>query len=192
MDELRQKLNLNLYYVLIFVLSLLVLIVAPMFTPGNEVHISTLFPSSALGWAVYALTKLFVASINILLFHCFVKQARLNIKDSEKYKTACEILQKYLPEKYRPRSSEEYFKQLYRNKGTTVFITSVLSSVVLTNAIMAWDLTAFVTYFITIIMGLVFGVLKMKDVEAYWVGEFYDYAMKIKEEQEYGRHKAEH
>ena len=40
-------------------------------------------------------------------------------------------------------------------------------------------MTAFVTYCMTIVMGLVFGILKMKEVEAYWTGEFYDSAMKL-------------
>ena len=181
-NNLREKLSLNFYYCLIFLLSLLVMTVAPMFTPSanTDLCISAIFPNSVIGWAIYVCTKLFVGVVNLLLFHCFVKQARINIKDNVKYIEACKIYEIYHPKEYNPRSPKEYFGQLYRRKGIMIFLTSILSAVVLTNAILSFDLTAFVTYCMTILMGLVFGILKMKEVEAYWIGEFYDSAMKLK------------
>lgn len=186
MNEFKQKINLNFYYCLIFILSLLVLFVAPMFSPNvnSDAALGFDVPKTPVGWAIYIVTKLFVACVNLLLFHCFVKQARLNILDNENYKKACEILRKYLPNEYHPRSERQYFSQLYRKKGILIFLTSVLSAVVLTNAVMAFDLTSFVTYVITILMGLVLGVMKMKDVESYWTGEFYDYAIEYEKEME--------
>lgn len=38
-------------------------------------------------------------------------------------------------------------------------------------------------YLFTIAMGLVFGVLAMKNAELYWTQEYYDYACKVVEEQ---------
>lgn len=182
MDDIRTKLNLNFYYVLIFLLSLMVMTVAPMFSPNvnTDLGVAAIFPHSPVGWAIYICTKLFVGVVNLLLFHCFVKQAKINIKDNVKYIEACKIYEMYHPKEYNPRSPKEYFGQLYRKKGIMIFLTSILSAVVLTNAILAFDLTAFVTYCMTILMGLIFGVLKMKEVEAYWIGEFYDSAMRLK------------
>lgn len=181
-NNLGDKLSLNFYYCLIFLLSLLVMTVAPMFSPGanTDLGIAAIFPHTPIGWAVYICTKLFVGVVNLLLFHCFVKQARINIKDNVKYIEACKIYEIYHPKEYNPRSPKEYFGQLYRRKGIMIFLTSILSAVVLTNAILSFDLTAFVTYCMTILMGLVFGILKMKEVEAYWIGEFYDSAIKLK------------
>lgn len=180
-NGLKEKLSLNFYYCLIFILSLLVMTVAPMFSPniGNDVSIRMLFPQTPIAWAIYIVTKLFVACVNLLLFHCFVKQARINIKDNERYKEACAIYDMYHPKEYNPRSPHTYFKQLYMKKGTLVFLCSILSSVVLTNAILAFDFTAFTTYCITIAMGLILGTLKMKEVEQYWIGEFYDSAIRL-------------
>ena len=156
--------------------------VAPMFSPNvnTDLGVAAIFPHSPVGWAIYICTKLFVGIVNLLLFHCFVKQAKINIKDNVKYIEACKIYEMYHPKEYNPRSPKEYFGQLYRKKGIMIFLTSILSAVVLTNAILAFDLTAFVTYCMTILMGLIFGVLKMKEVEAYWIGEFYDSAMRLK------------
>lgn len=185
MDEqnLKEKFSLNFYYVLIFLLSLLVMTVAPMFTPSanTDLGLTAIFPHSVIGWAIYICTKLLVGVVNLLLFHCFVKQARINIKDNEKYIAACKIYEMYHPKEYNPRGPKQYFGQLYRKKGIMIFLTSILSAVVLTNAILSFDLTAFVTYCMTIMMGLVFGVLKMKEVEAYWIGEFYDSAIRLQQ-----------
>ena len=178
-NSLKEKLSLNFYYCLIFLLSLVVMTVAPMFSPAvnSELGIAAVFPHSPIGWAIYVCTKLFVGIVNLLLFHCFVKQARINIKDNARYIAACKIYEMYHPREYSPRGPKQYFGQLYRKKGIMIFSTSILSAVVLTNAILAFDLTAFVTYCVTILMGLIFGILKMKEVESYWTGEFYDAAM---------------
>lgn len=201
MDEqnLREKFSLNFYYCLIFLLSLLVMTVAPMFTPSanTDLGISAIFPHSVIGWAIYVCTKLFVGVVNLLLFHCFVKQAKINIKDNEKYIAACKIYEMYHPREYNPRGPKQYFGQLYRKKGVMIFLTSMLSAVVLTNAILSFDVTAFVTYCMTIVMGLVFGILKMKEVEVYWTSEFYDAAMQLqnkynKQEDLTNEHSTEH
>lgn len=201
MDEqnIREKFSLNFYYCLIFLLSLLVMTVAPMFTPSanTDLGISAIFPHSVIGWAIYVCTKVFVAVVNLLLFHCFVKQAKLNIRDNEKYIAACKIYEMYHPKEYNPRGPKQYFGQLYRKKGIMIFLTSMLSAVVLTNAILSFDVTAFVTYCITIVMGLIFGILKMKEVETYWTGEFYDAAMLLqnkytKQEDLVNEHSTEH
>ena len=182
MDDIRTKLNLNFYYVLIFLLSLMVMTVAPMFSPNvnTDLGVAAIFPHTPVGWAIYICTKLFVGVVNLLLFHCFVKQAKINIKDNEKFIEACKIYEMYHPREYNPRSPKEYFGQLYRKKGIMIFLTSMLSAVVLTNAILQFDLTSFVTYCITILMGIIFGILKMKEVENYWTSEFYDSAMRLK------------
>ena len=201
MDEqnLKEKFSLNFYYCLIFLLSLLVMTVAPMFTPSanTDLGISAIFPHSVIGWAIYVCTKVFVGVVNLLLFHCFVKQAKLNIKDNEKYIAACKIYEMYHPKEYNPRGPKQYFGQLYRKKGIMIFLTSMLSAVVLTNAILSFDVTAFITYSMTIAMGIIFGVLKMKEVEAYWTGEFYDAAMLLqnkytKQEDFSNEHSTEH
>lgn len=201
MDEqnLKEKFSLNFYYCLIFLLSLLVMTVAPMFTPSanTDLGISAIFPHSVIGWAIYVCTKVFVGVVNLLLFHCFVKQARINIEDNEKYLAACKIYDMYHSKEYNPRGPKQYFGQLYRKKGVMIFLTSMLSAVVLTNAILSFDVTAFVTYCMTIVMGLVFGILKMKEVEAYWTGEFYDAAVLLqnkyqKQEDLTNEHSTEH
>ena len=182
MDDIKVKLNLNLYYILVFILSLLMMTVAPMFSPSanTDLGISAVLPHTPVGWAIYVCTKLFVGVVNMIIFHCFVKQAKINIKDNEKYIEACKIYDMYHPKEDKPRSPKEYFKQLYGRKGVMIFLTSILSSMVLSNAFLAFDLTAFVTYCMTVLVGIICGILVMKSVENYWTVEFYKSAMKLK------------
>lgn len=172
---LRDQLNQHIYYVLIFLLSAIALFVAPLF--GSNLGLTLAFPQTKAAWVVYVTVKLFVAMINVLLFHCFVRQAKLNVKDDPRFKEAQRIMGKLRQTVQHARSPHTYFGQLYRRKGTTIFATTLLSAVVLTNAILTWDITSLITYATTVVMGLIFGILKMKDVEVYWTEEYYVFAL---------------
>ena len=54
----------------------------------------------------------------------------------------------------------------------------------LTQAILAFDWISFLVYLFTITMGIIFGVLAMKNAENYWTQEYYDYAVQVVAEQE--------
>lgn len=171
---LRDQLNQHVYYVLIFLLSAIALFVAPLF--GSNLGLTIAFPQTKAAWIVYVTVKLFVALINVLLFHCFVRQAKLNVKDDPRFIEAQTIMGKLRQNIVHARSPHTYFGQLYRRKGSMIFATTLLSAVVLTNVILTWDITSFITYATTVLMGLLFGVLKMKDVEVYWTEEYYVFA----------------
>lgn len=172
---LRDQLNQHIYYVLIFLLSAIALFVAPLF--GSNLGLTIAFPQTKAAWVVYVTVKLFVALINVMLFHCFVRQAKLNVKDDPCFIEAQRIMGKLRQNVSHARSPHIYFGQLYRRKGSTIFVTTLLSAVVLTNAILTWDITSLITYATTVIMGLIFGVMKMKDVEVYWTEEYYVFAL---------------
>lgn len=171
MEEIKN----NIYYILIFVLSLLTLLVAPLF--GSVVGLAFILPTTPAAWAVYIITKLFVAIVNVLLFHCFVRQGKVNIRNNPQFLAAQEMLGKLHLTYLSPRSPATFLRQIYFKKGTTVFMTSLLTAFVLTNAILTYDITSLVSYSITIVMGIIFGILKMKDVETYWTEEYYNYAV---------------
>ena len=115
------------------------------------------------------------------MFDCFRKQAKLNIKDNSKYKEACNILIKEI-KKQTIRSPQRYLGTTWAKKGTTIFLSSLLATVALTQALLQYDWISMLTYLFTIVMGVIFGVIQMKNDEIYWTDEFYLYAKKIKEE----------
>ena len=180
--DLRLQVRQNIYYILIFFISLLTLVFLPMI--GSTVGLDFNLPTTTAGWIVWAVVKVIVATINVLLYHCFMQQAKLNAEKDDNYKAARAMLQKTHPKEYHPRSPAKFLAQSYGRKGTTIFFSSALSTVALTQAILAFDWISFLVYLFTITMGIIFGVLAMKNAENYWTQEYYDYAVQVVAEQE--------
>lgn len=167
-----------MYYWIIFIVSCVVLIFMPMI--GSEAGLEFNIPTTTAGWLVYIFTKVFVALLNVIIFFSFMQQAKLNVKDDPKYKEACDIMGKLMKSKeYIPQSPKKWEHKQYRNKGFTIFISSAFGLVALANAFLTYDYMSLLTYAMTIIMGIVFGLIQMSTAEEYWTREFYDYATMI-------------
>lgn len=165
------------YYALIGVISLIALFFLPMI--GSEAGLEWNLPTTTVGWIVYIVSKLLVATINILIFHCFVQQGKVNIRNNPKFLEANEILVNVKLKEDCPRSPAEYNHTIYGKKSVAIFVTTLLSAIGLTQAVLTFDWISMLTYFFTILMGLVFGIIQMNDTEQYWTEEYWRYAKKI-------------
>lgn len=181
----RQTLKLYTYYFIIGIVSLIALVFLPFL--GSTIGLGWAIPDTVVGWIVWVAVKLIVAALNVLIFHSFMCQAKINVKDDPKYKEACEILGKIKRKNFVPRGPEKWTKQQYGRKGTMIFITTALATIALTQAILTFDYVSMLTYLFTIIMGLVLGILQMKSAEVYWTDEFYKYAKMIERENKESR-----
>lgn len=168
-----------LYYIIIGIVSFLAVVVLPLF--GSELDMGPAFPNTAAGWMIWIVTKSISAIINVLIFHCFMRQAKINIKDNEHYQEACAILLKQAKKEKMPRSPGKWNTIQYGWKGTTIFLFTALSTIVLTDAIIKCDWTVLLAYTLTVTMGIVFGILQMKKAELYWTTEFWEYAKMMEE-----------
>jgi len=169
-----------LYYTIIFISSLIVLVFLPMV--GSVVGAGFSFPTTKLGWAIYILTKVFVAGFNLLIFHCFIKQGRVNARNDANYIEACRKMNIIDHKRNsQPRSPKKFLSGEYSKKGITIFVCTCISLVVLTQAILTFDWMALITYLVTVVMGVVFGVMEMVKVQTYWKTEFALYADKLYE-----------
>ena len=162
-------------YIIIGVCSLLALLFFPML--GSEVGMAFVLPTSPAGWIVYIATKLCVGALNLVIFHSFVQQSKINAQDHENYIKAREILQQYKDKNYIPVSPKQFFAREYGVKGTTIFITSILSAIALSQAILAFDIATFLTYLFTIIGGIIAGILEMQKCYEWYITGFLDYAI---------------
>lgn len=164
-------------YINYFVIGL-VSLVALFFLPflGSEVGLQIVLPNTPAGWIVFALTKVVVAVINVLIFHCFIEQGKLNVKDNERYQEAARILDMLNADKIAFISPDEFYRKEYGKKGITLAVTSIMSAFGLAQAILTWDALTFLTYLFTILMGLIFGILEMAKVEGYLTTDFWYYA----------------
>ena len=164
-----------LYYGLVAVISLVVLVFVPMI--GSDAELGFTLPKTPAAWAIYIVTKLLIAILNVLIFYCFMEQAKINVRNNEDYKKANEILKKIKVKEIIPRSPNKWNKQQWTTKGVTIFLSTALSTVALTNAILTYDYMSLLTYLLVITMGVIFGILQMKSAEAYWTNEYYQYAL---------------
>lgn len=171
MDKIKQ----SLYYIVVGVVSFISLVFLPMI--GSTIGLGWNIPDTTVGWIIWVVSKIIVSALNITIFHCFMCQAKINIKDDENYKKAREILMDVKLKEVRPRSPRKWNAEQYGMKGVTIFITSSMTVVALTQAVLSFDYISMLTYLFTIIMGLIFGVLQMKTAEEYWTREYLEYAL---------------
>lgn len=173
-----------LYYIIIGFVSLVMLIFLPML--GSDVGVDFNLPTSFAGWCIFILTKLLVAVLNVMIFHCFVKQAQVNIKDNENYKKANDILNKSTNHKdFKPKSPKEYFMIQYGIKASTLFVATILSAFTLTQAILTFDYVSLLTYTLVLVFGIITGIIQMKNTEEYWINDYYKYALMVEKETNY-------
>lgn len=172
----KEKLANMTYYLIVGLVS----IVSSVFLPLINSTIDGGFnlPTTAAGWFVFIISKLSIALINIIIFHCFLQQAKVNVKDNSRYLEALTLLSKLKDDKnVIPRSPTKYTATTWFTKGTTLLISSLLSVFAFSNAVLSFDLTVFLANIFTIVLGIVFGYLQMKKTEEYWTGEYWHYAL---------------
>lgn len=168
-------------YGIIIVLTLVTVTVFPLL--GTSVGMEARYPNTIVGWVVWAVIKIALCVDNIFIFQAFVDQAELNVQYEQRYIEAREIVRKYRIGKYNPMSPEERRKKMFSKKIIITILTSLIS-IALTEAILRYNWADLIAYSLSMIMAIVFGILSMADQEKYWVEEFYDYAITIKEEEE--------
>ena len=170
-----------LYYFMIAIVSLFAMFLIPCC--GSTVGMEWNFPNSVVGWIVFITSKLTVAIVNILIFHGFIKQSRINIRDNPSYLEAMKILNDVGRKTYTPRSLAEINKKEYGHKMITIFVSSMFSAFSFSQAILTFAITSLISYRITVLFGIIFGLLEMKKYEDYYTHEFVDYAKYIQEKQ---------
>lgn len=177
----RTFINRYLYYALIFVLSLVCLFFLPML--GSTAGLAFDIPTTVIGWVVWSVSNLCSAGLNTLMFHFFIKQGKVNIKNDPAYTGANQLLQKNeLRQVEKPLSPREWHAKQYRNKGISLFLFTVLGTISFGQALLVFNLVKFLSQAITLLIGLVFGFMEMKATEEYWTVEYPEYAeLRVKE-----------
>ena len=178
-DKVKEALRNNLYYVIIGVLSLVVLIVFPFLRSDFEAGWN--FPTTSAGWFLFWFEKITVTGINLTIFTAFKKQGKLNIVEHPKYKEAQELMNKVKCKQYKPLSPAQYQARSYGKKGTTLILTTVFSLIAITRMILKFDYLALISYGVTILLGIIFGIFAMKSDEVYWTSDYYFYALQKSE-----------
>lgn len=174
--EIYEKWQLYKNYFIIGLMSMVALFFVPMF--GSTIGMAFILPTTGAGWFIWITTRLLQTSLSMLIFHCFVLQAKVNVKDNPQYQEALRLLRIVNKGNYiKPRSPQEYFKQVYGRKGVALGIGTCIASVGLTQAILVFDWITMLTYLLTTVFAIFWGILQMDCTEVFWIEEFYEYAL---------------
>ena len=76
----KDRIKQNLYYVIIGIISFLSVAFLPMV--GSTIGLAWKLPDTTAGWVVWVVSRLIIATINVLIFYSFMEQAKLNVKDN--------------------------------------------------------------------------------------------------------------
>ena len=184
-SSVKQSLKQGMYYIIIAVISFISVVFLPML--GSTLGLGWKIPDTTAGWVVWGASRAIVATINVLLFHSFMEQAKLNIKDDEHYKEARDILVKVKKKEHKPKSPAQWNAAQYGKKGVSLFLASAMSVVAIGQAVLSYEWTTALAYLFTLSMGIIFGIMQMKKAESYWTTEYYEYALmkkRMEEEQQ--------
>jgi hypothetical protein len=177
-QSLYEKWKQYQYYAIIGIISILALFIIPLL--GSEIGLVFDLPNTAAGWIVFVISKLMIGFLSFMIFHCFILQAKINVKEDNNYKEAREILKLQSDEdQIKPRSPKEWSKQAYGRKGISLFITTTISAFGLTQAVLTFDWATMLTYLFTIVTSVIIGILQMNEKEDYWCTEYLRYAKYI-------------
>lgn len=172
--EAKEKLNNIIYYLIIFVLSMMMLFLLPFL--GSSLDMGWNVPNTPAGWVVYCITNTCQSIANVLIFICFVRQGQVNSKNHPNYIKAQEIIMTKVKKAKRPISPDKFLGRTYASKGSLVAIGTVLGFIGLSNAILSWSIVYLIASISTVVMAIVFGIITMKKVELYWQYDYLDYA----------------
>lgn len=178
----REQFKIYVNYFIIAIVSIFSCAFLPMI--GSTVGLAWNLPSNTVEWIVWITTKIIIGVINMILFYCFMEQAKVNVRDNPKYLEANRILDRMKSREKKPRGPHKWQAGQYGLKGSFIFLTSALSTFALTQAILSYDIMSLIVYLFTITMGILFGIMQMKKAELYWTDEYYMYALQKQDEKE--------
>lgn len=176
--------NKYFWYGIVFILSLITLFAVPML--GSEAGLEWNIPTTAVGWIVWTVSNVAASILNVMMFHSFTKQGKVNILEDPRYLEAEQLMldNKIEPEKT-PLAPEVLISKTYKTKGISIFIFTLLGTIGLGQAILSFDGVKFLSQVIVLGIGLVAGVMQMKHVEDIWTVDYLAYAKwKVKEKED--------
>ena len=176
--EIRKTLTDYAYYIIIFLISLLVIFIPPLFAGCLQGDIGIAFPKTAEGWILWGVLNGSTAIANISLFILFKLQAKKNSMKNENYIKATEILNKLIGQKeiLIPRSPAQMNFQDYSRKIICIIVSTLGASITLTSLLLSFDWLTLLSCLVSIIITLCLSWVTMIKNEAYWTEEYLLYA----------------
>ena len=180
-EQFKQYFN----YGIVAVTSLLVLMVAPALESAISGELN--YPDTPQGWIFWAIGRVAVTIINLVIFIALDNQSEINASDNENYQKAKEILDNDPEMQKVARSPKQQKKKDLTGKIPWIIVGSAASLVALSQIIFNYSLATLVSYIFTVVMDIAFGIWHMIDKEVnYWSDEYLRYALQVQNERKIG------
>ena len=172
-------------YGIVAITSLLVLMVAPALESAISGELN--YPTTTQGWVFWAIGRIAVTVINLVIFIALDNQSEINASDNENYQKAKEILESD-PEMQKIAVSPKQKKRKdITGKIPFIILGSAASLVALSQIIFNYSLATLVSYIFTVIMDIAFAIWHMIDKEVnYWSDEYLRYALQVQRDRQIG------
>lgn len=190
--EVRLVLKERIYYIVIFVVSLISLGIVPFLQ--STIDGSVNMPTTPWGWVMYMAPKILTSAINVVIYIAFMRQAKVNVKDEKSFVEANALMSKTGRSSNRkrlPRNPAKWKSGQYASKILSLTVSTFFGMLTIGSMILNFDWTTFIASATAVIMGVVFGFMQMFDAMDYWTTEYLDYAKmayKKAEEKNNGNH----
>lgn len=177
--EVFNRVNDSAYYVIIVLVSLLAIVIPPLFMGCLSSDIGLAFPTTREGWILWGVMNGSTAIANISILILFKLQAKKNSRNNPNFIRANEILARLSgkDKMLKPRSPSKMNSTDYSKKVITIVISTITASITLTSLILSFDWMTLLSCLISIIITLCISWTTMIANEEYWCEEYLLYAL---------------
>ena len=163
-------------YGVVAIVSMLTLMVAPALESAISGELS--YPDTAQGWIFWAIGRIAITVINLVIFTALDKQSEVNAKNNENYIRAKQILESNDAQQRIALSPKQIKTKTYLSKIPWIILGSAASLVALSQIIFNYNLATLISYIFTVAMDIAFAIWHMIDKEVnYWSDEYLRYAL---------------
>ena len=139
--EIKRIINDKAYFIIIVLVSLISVVVPPLFMGCLSSDIGLAFPKTIEGWILWGIMNGSIAICNISILVLFKLQARKNSSSNKNFIEANEILHRRSGRKevLIPRSPAKMNAEDYSKKILAILVSTFTSSITLTSLILSFD-----------------------------------------------------
>ena len=176
--KVQQALSKYVYFILIGVVSLICIIIPPLFYGCLSSDIGIAFPKTTEGWILWSIMNVGMSIANICILVLFKLQAKRNVRDDEGFKKGNEILNKLAGKKeaWIPRSPLKMDATDYSKKAFAIIISVVASFLTIASLTVSFDWMTLLSCILSITITLGISIVTMFNNEEYWRNEYPLYA----------------
>ena len=168
-------------YGIVAIASFVALVVAPALESAITGQLN--YPTTKQGWIFWAIGRVAIVVLNLVIFKALDKQSEINASDNENYQKAKAILDTDPKRQKLALSPEQVARKDLLGKVPWIILGTAASLVALSQIIFRYSLATLVSYISTVVMDIAFAAWHMINKEVnYWSDEYYRYALRIKEE----------